>query len=92
MKTTEGRDHGGGQVSGGSARKPHPDPLAEGLFEDLELKGWRITWDDVRGNFRVACPHDGRFVYEWPVALAYRERWHDHFTRLTDGHKKECPA
>ena len=56
------------------------------------LKGWRITWDDAERHFRVACPHDGRFVYAWPVALEYRWRWRDHFTRLNDGHKQECPA
>jgi hypothetical protein len=79
-------------VSAGPARQPHPDPLAEQLFKDLELHGWRITWDDTNQHFRVACPHDARFVYAWPVALAYRWLWHDHFRRLTDGHREECPA
>ena len=50
-------------------RKPHPDLLVEQLFKDVELHGWWIIWDDAKRHFRVACPHDGRFVYAWPVAL-----------------------
>ena len=79
-------------MSGGSARQPRPDPLAEQLFQDLERHGWRISWDDAGRYFRVACPHDGRFVYAWPVALRYRERWHDQFRNLNAEHRRECPA
>jgi hypothetical protein len=81
-------------VSAGAARRPNRDPLAEQLFQDLEGKGWRITWDDAGKHFRVACPHDGKFVYEWPMALEPGWRRADHFKRLNDGHKdkKECLA
>lgn len=73
----------------GSARKPHPDPLAEQVLQDLEQHGWRITWDEAGGHFRAECPH-GKFVYEWPVTLEYRWRWNDHFKRLNAGHRQEC--
>ncbi len=71
------------------ARQPHPSTVAETTLRDLEVKGWRLVWDEPGNVLLVTCP-EGKFTYRWPASLNPGWRWDGHFKRMMAEHRRAC--